>query len=234
MKIKLKDNTKIFQDLLGIMNKVTNEVKLTFNSEGLVLFGMSGGTTAVKQQFGTDFFEEYVVGEEQEEYGVMLNDLVKPLKKMKDEFTLENVENRLVLTGGKDKYTLPIIEDVSSGPGELPTIEYTYNATTTFAVLAEALDKLSIVGADMMWFFTEDGKLKVRSKSNTREFVTEICDSEEELVGEPLFSIKLITELLTKSTDNIKLNLLNENPLTLVYENNGAVMTALVAPRIDN
>ena len=85
-----------------------------------------------------------------------------------------------------------------------------------------------------MTFFTEDGKLKVRSRGDTREFVTEVCDSENELDGEPLFGLKLLKELLIKSSDTITLKLSNNNPLMLNYENNGAEMTAMVAPRIDN
>ena len=233
MRVRIKTNKNKFKTMLDILFNVTNEAQLRFWEHGLELNVLSGGNIAVNQLLKKELFDEYEIDGVKEEFGIILKDLVNPLKKMGDDILFYHDNGRLVLESGSDTYKMPIIVDVETR--YLPTLEYNIGIEMPYNKLTEVVNKIKLIGDDNdpIEFFSKDGVLMAKcvTGDRTREVTTEVAPMEGEL-KDSLFTIRLIEDVLSNTSDTIILKLRDNTPLSILYNTENTEMLALVAPRV--
>ena len=80
MKIKVKTNLIKFKNIFNILNNVGLESKMVFDTTGLTMYASHSNTTGAKVVFKKEFFDEYEINGEKEEFGIIINDIRKSIK----------------------------------------------------------------------------------------------------------------------------------------------------------
>jgi len=231
MKLVISKNLKTFKQMLSIIGSIGSETNMVLDETGMNMFVTTAGSVASKVTFDNSFFDEYTINDIEEKYGVFLNDLQEPLKRINKEVIIENNNGRINISSGGDKYTIPILEDVQTTINRLPEIEYKYNVSLTLKMLSDVVDKIRMTKGTVITFFEEDGVLKASSVNGMRKATVEITKSNG-LSDRLPFGIDLLNPILLKDEVSIKLFLGKDKPLTVDYLKNNAHLIFVLAPRV--
>lgn len=230
MKLKIEKNVKTFTTFLNLMSKVGLEMRMVLDANGLTSSIWGGTSTVLELKFPVDFFDEYSIEGEKEQHLILITDLVRPLKKMFSGIELESVDGRIKLTSNKDKLFIPTLE-YDDGEKEIPDLQLDYTIEPTFTEFSDTIEKLKILNGEVVKFYIDDG-FKMKTVNGMREMESRVCQAEpsEEAV---YFSLNMFEPFLNKSDNKIKLGLQKDKPLRLDYEENGASLMVIIAPRAE-
>ena len=228
MKLVIEKNIGLITSLLDMGSKLSPETKVNIGSTGFSTIITSGGNAGMELSIPKEAFDVY---EGEGIYGINLKDLVTSMKKMKAPITIEENENLIVVSGGKDKLSLPIIDEIT-GFDNLPEVSPKTEATTTFQDFTIAIKKLKDVGGEAFKFYIKDCKFKGKSKNGLKNLETEISDApagDDEI----FIAVDYIDPILISNNDTIKILFEKDKVFVIKYEKEGAKMTYMIATRVD-
>ena len=230
--MKIKTN-KIpeFKEAIENLKKVAFETNMEFKPEGLTLFGSLAGNTIMNIEIEKDFFTEYIVADGGEKIGINLIDLVTIFKNINSEFTMEEINNVLIITNGKDKYKLPTLNELDI-QSRIPDIKIEYSFELTPVELFTALTKLKFAGMGAVSLTYKDTGIIMKTVDGIKEMETYLTDAPE-FKGESLFSMEYLNHMASKSSNNkMTLYVEQDKPCIFKYLNDKISTTYIIAPRV--
>jgi len=214
------------------LDKTGREVNMVFTPEGFSMIGTSSNITATKVEFGKEFFEEYAINGEKEEYGVVLNEITNALKQLAyNEIDIEGNADTITIIGNDTKYVMPIFVEADTLT-EMPDIPFEHSVITTQNALLEGVGKMSLINNDAIKLFIENKKLKMKSAAQIRKIETEICDAPD-IELSVFIAKKLLGDSLVTNNDEITLYIGKDLPLSFTIDRPGLKVRTVIAPRVE-
>jgi hypothetical protein len=234
MKVQInKDKKDTLKWLLNRVFMTNAECELVFTNEGLSITSRGATITFCYFKLKPTFFDSYQLVGEQEKFGIFVSDLVQSIKSSKGDITIENIENKLQTSHGKNKYQIPLLTDVDA-PQEVPNIELVFSQKIDLAVLKSSIS--NALGFDKEFacgeFKYEDGSIVMEVSSTLKNITQEIVKTEKEFVGSTTIGLKLLSEVSEPGFFDVDLWLEDGKPLKITYSDDDIDFLYLIAPRV--
>lgn len=229
MKIVLKEGQKVLQTMLEMASKLNTEAKLNVSESGVHMVVTDYGNAGLRFNIDKSKFESI---EGSGSYGIELKPVITCLKKMKGQITIEESGSRIVISSGKDKLMIPIVDDVK-GYDTLPNYEFKPTYTITLAELSAILDKLGMVGGDAYKFYAEGDTIKAMAFNSMKKFVTDVAkvNDGESAEGDVYVAPNYLAVIAANSQDKINVYLKKDYIFAAEHNGEGVKFIYLVAPR---
>ena len=232
MKIHIKKNLKLFKDAFTLMDKTGREINMIFTPEGVSMICTAANITATKVEMEKDFFDEYEINGDKEEYGIILAEITGAIKKLAyNEITLEGNGDTLTIIGDGAKYVAPLLTKADTLTS-MPEIKFEHSLVTTQNALIGGVSKMGLIKNDSIKLFIENKKLMMKAAAQVRKVETEICDAPD-IKAEVFIAKKILGDSLVQSNDDITLFIGNDLPLMFNIEKPGLKIRTVIAPRVE-
>ena len=247
MKLVLAE-PKYFKDSIGIISELVSEVKFKVSPDGLELVAMDPANVAmVIFKLLSSCFTQYEV-KEPEEIAINLNNLKQILRRAKsdDMLTLETTDDaklKIQLKSNTTRsFSIPTLE-LDDKEQRVPDLTFPIVIETTSAVLAEAVEDVSVV-AESVTFLGEKEQLSIKAEGDLSKAFIEIKPDEQTVIktdSDDKFKAKYSLEYLKKMisggklNDKVSLHFNTDYPMKLEYKvTDRLLLSFILAPRVDN
>jgi proliferating cell nuclear antigen len=219
-----------FTKIISSISKLSYELQINFNKDGLDLHGFDmANVAAFMLKLDTSFFDEYNI-ESEEKVGLNLEDFSKMLKKCKNDILIEKNENLVILKSGKIKYELTMI-DVSREEKAWPSMVLNSSFSMETKQLKEILEDAIICHNSVIINPTKD-KLVFRANGHLNKYLIEL---DAVIIKESMgcYSLEYLNKILIDIFDTVQISLDEDRPCVFEYKSAGIDLKFMLAPRIE-
>lgn len=232
MKIRVKKNLKLFKNVFALLDKNGRETNMMFSQTGITMLATASNVTAMKVVMGKDFFDEYTIVGEKEEFPIVIHEINKVLKTLAfNEVTIESNGNTLNIVADETKYVAPLLDEAETLT-TMPTVTFEHSLKTNQNALLAGVDRMGLVNKETIKVFIENKTLKMKTAAQIRKIETEICEAPDINVS-TYISKKLLGDSLITTNDEITLYIGNNLPLKFELEKQDLKIETVIAPRVE-
>lgn len=222
-----------FKSLFNSINDIFNEITFTCDSEGIRFDGLGGGYVIFMfVNLDEDYFIEYECPEP-DMFTLNVNELKKVLKSCKDQLTIENVDNKVILTSKNKVFTLYEYDTDYAGNNNPPDILYDYKVEVPISFLKETIKDIKLFSEDVI-IRTSEYDFIMECEGTTGEYSNKYVCAKSLEATKSKYNRSWVEIMLgaDKVNDTMTIKGKNDAPLTIEVENIGVNVKYMLAPKI--